>query len=60
MTWLQHRRVCHNFTNSIWILPSLGMIVVVVTVPAVHRIEEAIGWEPGVGPDVSRAVLAIR
>jgi uncharacterized membrane protein len=57
MTWLQRYRVRHYFTNSIWIVPSLSMVVALLAVPALHRIEAAMGWESASNPDGARAVL---
>jgi len=57
MTWLQRYRIRHYFTNSIWILPLLAMAAALVTVPLLHGIEEATGWESAMNPETARAVL---
>jgi uncharacterized membrane protein len=58
MTWLQRYRVRHYFTNSIWILPLLGMIAALVAAPLLHWFEEAMGWQSTANPEGPRAVLA--
>lgn len=57
MTWLQRYHIRHYLANSIWILPSLGMLVALVAVPIFHRLEEGIGWESAADADAVRAVL---
>jgi len=57
MTWLQQYRVRHYLRNSIWALPTLGMATAVVLVRALHRLDEAMGWQSSFHPDTIRAVL---
>jgi uncharacterized membrane protein len=57
MTWLRRYRLRHYFANSIWIVPSLSMVLALLAVPAIQRIEEAMGWEPAGNPDGARLVL---
>lgn len=57
MTWLQRYRVRHYYTNSIWILPSLGMIVAIVAASLLHKSEDALAWTSSVEPETARAVL---
>jgi uncharacterized membrane protein len=57
MTWLQRHRVRHYLTNSIWVLPVLGMVAALVTVPLMHSTEQALGWESGIDPETARTVL---
>jgi len=57
MTWLQRYRVRHYFTNSIWILPLLGVLAALIAAPLLHQIEEAMGWESTANSDTAKAVL---
>ncbi len=57
MTWLQRYQIRHYLRNSIWILPTLGMLTALVAAPVLNRIEIAMGWESSVAPDTVRAVL---
>jgi uncharacterized membrane protein len=57
MTWLQRYRVRHYLRNSIWVLPVFGMAAAVILVRALHRLDEATGWQSAFQPDTMRAVL---
>ncbi len=57
MTWLHRYQIRHYFRNSIWILPTFGMLAAFIAVPVLHRVEAALGWESSIGPDTARAVL---
>jgi uncharacterized membrane protein len=57
MTWLQRYRFQHYLTNSIWILPSLSMLLALVIVPFLHGVEESLGWESNISPETARTVL---
>jgi uncharacterized membrane protein len=57
MTWLQRYRIRYYVVNSIWIIPLFGMLVALATVPLLHRIEAAAGWESASNPEAARAVL---
>jgi uncharacterized membrane protein len=57
MTWLQRYQVRHYLANSIWILPSLGMVAALVAVPMLHRVEGGLAWESAANPDGARAML---
>jgi uncharacterized membrane protein len=58
MSWLQRYQIRLYFRNSIWILPSLGMILALVAAPVLNRIETAFGWESSIHADSARAVLS--
>ena len=57
MTWLRHYQFRHYLRNSIWVLPTLGMLAAIAAVPVLHRVEAALGWEWTIEPDAARAVL---
>jgi uncharacterized membrane protein len=58
MTWLQRYRIRHYVENSIWILPSLSIVVALLAVRLLHGFEEEMGWESTVNPETARSVLA--
>src|SRR4051812_2464801 len=58
MTWLQRYRVQHYVANSIWLLPSLGMVAAIGAVRVLHGIDAVVGWQSGFHPDTARAVLS--
>jgi uncharacterized membrane protein len=57
MTWLQRHRIRHFLTNSIWILPSLGMVAAIAAVRMTHRLDEAMGLKSQFSPDGMRTLL---
>jgi uncharacterized membrane protein len=57
MTWLQRYRVRHYLTNSIWIWPLLSMFAGIGAVRFFHWVEEARGWQSGLGADATQMVL---
>ena len=57
MTWLQRYRVRHYLRNSIWVFPVIAMAAAVIFVRALHRLDEATGWQSAFQPDTMRAVL---
>jgi uncharacterized membrane protein len=57
MTWLQRYRIRHYVANSIWILPVASMVAALVTVPILHRIEVAFGWEATISAETARTVI---
>jgi uncharacterized membrane protein len=57
MTWLQRYRVRHYVTNSIWLMPSFGMVAAIGVAHFLHWIDEVMGWQSGFYPDTARAVL---
>ena len=57
MTWLRRYQIRHYLRNSIWVLPSLGMLAALIAVPVLNRIEIAMGWESSIATDSVRAVL---
>ncbi len=58
MTWLDRYRVRHYIENSIWIVPSLGILAAFGSVRLFHWVELALGWESSFDPETARAVLA--
>ena len=57
MTWLQRYRILNYFRNSIWILPSLGMLVAMATVRILNGIEVEMGWIAEFDPSTSMTVM---
>ena len=57
MTWLQRYRILNYWRNSIWILPSLGMLVAMATVRILHGIEVAMNLHSEFDPATSMTVM---
>jgi uncharacterized membrane protein len=57
MTWLQRYRIRHYVANSIWIVPSLGLLAALVLVPLLHGIEASLDWELNISADGARTVV---
>jgi uncharacterized membrane protein len=57
MTWIHRYQTRYYLRNSIWILPTLGMLAALGAAPVLHRVELAMGWESRISPDAARAVL---
>src|SRR5437016_4548287 len=58
MTWLRRYRFRHYVANSIWLLPSLGMVAAIGAVCVLRGVDAAIGWQSDFHPDTVRAVLS--
>jgi uncharacterized membrane protein len=57
MSWLHRYYIRHYVSNSIWVLPFLGMLVALIAVPVVHWIDQIDALAPGAHPDTALAVL---
>jgi len=57
MTWLRRYHLRHYVANSIWLMPSLGMVVALAAARALHRAEEVLGLQSSLDADTARAVL---
>lgn len=57
MTWLQRYRISNYIRNSIWILPSFGMLVAMATVRILNGIEVEMGWKAEFDPSTSMTVM---
>src|SRR5271157_5129941 len=57
MSWLQRYRIRHNFTNSIWIMPVLSIVLALAAVPLLHHLDQSLDWESGINPETVRTVL---
>lgn len=57
MTWLQRYRLRRWFHDSIWILPTVGIVVGLVAARLLHALELGLAWEWNFNPDTARAVL---
>lgn len=58
MTWIQRYRVRQYLRDSIWILPSVGMLAAIAAARLVMAIDAAMGWQSGLHPDAAQSVLA--
>lgn len=58
MTWIRRYRIRHYLTNSIWIQPTVGMVLALVVAYLVHAVESRLGWESAIDPGTAQAVLA--
>ncbi|MGE5610945.1 MAG: DUF2254 domain-containing protein [Bacillota bacterium] len=57
MTWIWRYRVQLFLRNSIWVLPSVGMVAALVAIRVVHRAEIALGWQSDLPPEAAQTVL---
>jgi uncharacterized membrane protein len=57
MSWIQGYKLRQFLRNSIWILPVLGMMAAILSVRLLHWVEVRAGWQVGLDPVVTLAVL---
>lgn len=57
MNWLARYRFKLYVLNSIWIFPSLSIILALLTVVLLSRIDRALGWEMNISEDTARMVM---
>jgi len=57
MTWLQRYQIRHYVSNSLWILPLLGIVLALAVAPLLHRLDQLLDWESGINPETVRSVL---
>src|SRR5580765_2219512 len=57
MTWLQGYQLRHYVAHSIWIPPSLSMLAALIVVRLIFRIDETMGLESHIDPEVMRTLL---
>lgn len=57
MTWIWCYRVQLFLRNSIWVLPSVGMVAALVAIRIVHWAENALGWQSDLPPEAAQTVL---
>lgn len=57
MNWLQQYRFRQYVSNSLWVLPMLGIVVALVLVRVLYRIDERMNWQSSFNPDAARIVL---
>jgi uncharacterized membrane protein len=57
MTWTQRYRLRHYLSDSVWILPCVGIVAALVTAPVTEYCDRTFGWRMDVSPDASRTVL---
>ena len=58
MNWLERYRLKLYIHNSIWIFPSLSIIVALVVAALLTRIESAFGWRMNLSQDTARVVMS--
>jgi uncharacterized membrane protein len=57
MNWLARYRFKLYVLNSIWIFPSLSIILALLTVVLLSRIDRALGWEMNISEDTARLIM---
>jgi uncharacterized membrane protein len=57
MNWLQRHRLRHYLRNSIWIWPVVTIVVAMLTVRALHALEQEYGLVAPIDADTARTVL---
>jgi uncharacterized membrane protein len=58
MSWLTRYRVKLYVHNSIWIFPSLSIILGLLTVIVLNRIDRALGWQINISDETARIVMS--
>jgi uncharacterized membrane protein len=57
MTWLQRYRIRQYLLDTVWIFPSVGVFVALLTAWLVNRVDLALGWRSSLTADAARGVL---
>ena len=57
MNWIQRYRVRQYVSNSIWVLPVLGVGAALVLVRILYWIDDTMGWRSSFDPDSATVVL---
>jgi uncharacterized membrane protein len=58
MSWLLQYRVRFYVRNSLWILPTISIVVALVTARFLIQFELAMGWRGTVTPDTARLIMS--
>jgi uncharacterized membrane protein len=58
MNWLRRYRIRLYVRNSLWILPTLSIVVALLAVALLARIEAALGVRTTVSPETARIILS--
>jgi uncharacterized membrane protein len=58
MNWLERYRLKLYIHNSIWIFPSLSIIVALLVAALLTRIESAFGWRMNLSQETARVVMS--
>jgi uncharacterized membrane protein len=56
--WLVRHRVRSFWRNSLWLLPTLGIVGAILAVRALHAIEVSAGWVSSFKPEAVTLVLS--
>jgi uncharacterized membrane protein len=57
MTWVQRYRLRHYLNDSVWVLPSVGIIAAIATARVGHAVDRALGWSMSLNPDAAQTVM---
>lgn len=57
MIWQRNHWLRRYLANSLWVLPTVGILAAMVLVRITHRIDMDTGWVLGISADTTRAVL---
>lgn len=57
MNWLQRYRLRRYLRNSIWIEPTLAVVLAILSVQVLHAVDTAWGWQMDAQPESARSIL---
>src|ERR1700741_1861291 len=58
MSWLLQYRIRFYVRNSLWILPTISIVVALLTARFLIAFEVAMGWRGTVSPDTARLIMS--
>jgi len=57
MSWLTRYRLRLYFRNSLWIFPTLAIVLALIAVQLLTRFELAMGWRASISPETARLIM---
>ena len=58
MSWLLKYRIHLYVRNSLWILPTISIVVALITARLLIGLEGAMGWRANITPDTARLIMS--
>lgn len=58
LSWRQRYRIGQFLEQSIWVVPTLGMIAALIVAALLRRLDAALGWQSAIDPAVAQAALS--
>lgn len=57
MAWIWRYRIALYLRNSVWVLPSFGILAALLAARVVREVESVFGWESSLTPEAARTVI---